>query len=252
MFIEKYQPYTQFIITYNGEEITEDNPVTLPNVVKGEYKVNLDAIGYNREDDRENLPFTRNGLTWWLEDTAEDVLAKEIIIDEVGTKFTIDDSGTLSIVSPSYSAPENSSINVICVLGKPRTLNLEEFDFNTEIFGSEVLPFSSGGSGGSSDFTTATVKFISTKGIYSVAGSFVFGTDTIVSSKITVEQLSPPMELIIPLYKGSAIYSLRAFGDVQSTPIVTGGITVFNEGIRITGDGTYSADGLEGNAPISH
>lgn len=133
----------------------------------------------------------------------------------------------------------------MCVLGKPRTLNLKEFDFNTEIFGSEVLPFASGGGGGSSDFTTATVKFISTKGIYSVAGSFVFGTDTIVSSKITVEQLSPPMELIIPLYKGSAVYSLRAFGNVQSTPIVTGGITVFNEGIRITGDGTYSADGVK-------
>ena len=149
MFIEKYQPYTQFIITYNGEEITGDNPVTLPNIVKGEYKVNLDAIGYNREDDRENLPFTRNGLTWWLIDSELNLLTKEINLDdEVGTKFTIDDSGTFSILSTYFEASEETHLMIICVLGKPRTLNIQEFDFDTEIYGSEVLPFASGGGGG--------------------------------------------------------------------------------------------------------
>lgn len=149
MFIEKYQPYTQLIVTYNGEEITGDNPLTLPTVIKGEYKINLDAIGYNSDDEREDLPFTRNDLTWWLVDSELNLLTKEINIgDEVGTKFIIDDSGTLSIVSPSYSAPENSYITVVCFLGKPQTLNRQEINFNTEIFGSEVLPFTCGGGGG--------------------------------------------------------------------------------------------------------
>lgn len=173
MFIEKYQPYTQFIITYNGKKITEDNPVTLPTVVKGEYKVNLDAIGYNRDDERENLPFTRNSLTWWLVNSELNLLTKEINIgDEVGTKFTIDDSGTLSIVSPSYSAPENSNISVTCFLGKPHTLNTQEIDFNTEIFGSKVLPFSCGGGGGGITFPTFTISANTTN----PSGDFVWST----------------------------------------------------------------------------
>lgn len=155
----------------------------------------------------------------------------------------IDDIAISLGAAPSAEIPTVAQAleNVYTALGGDRT------DLDTLVV-SEVIdlvaPLIQGGGGGG-DFTTATVKFICTKGVYTVAGSFVFGTDTIVSSKITVEELSPPVELVIPLYKGSAIYSLRAFGDVQSTPIVTGGITVFNEGIRITGDGTYSADGVE-------
>lgn len=144
----------------------------------------------------------------------------------------IDDMAVSLGASPSAEIPTVAQAleNVYTALGGDRT--------------DLVAPLIQGGGGGG-DFTTATVKFICTKGVYTVAGSFVFGMDTIVSSKITVEKLSPPVEVVIPLYKGSAIYSLGAFGDVQNNSVVTGGITLFDEGIRITGDGTFSADGVE-------
>ena len=155
-------------------------------------------------------------------------------IDDIAVSLGADPSAEIPTVAQALE-------NVYTALGGDRT------DLDTLVV-SEVIdlvaPLIQGGGGGG-DFTTATVKFICTKGVYTVAGSFVFGMDTIVSSKITVEELSPPVEVVIPLYKGTAIYTLGAFGDVQSNSVVTGGITLFDEGIRITGDGTFSADGVE-------
>lgn len=98
--------------------------------------------------------------------------------------------------------------------------------------------------GGGGEIETAQVIFRSSSGTYRVASCGI-ETNNLIIGKISEVATNQSFMVKIPLIDGKAHISAEGFLDVDFTemPIFSGGITMGEDGIVITGDGSITLKG---------
>lgn len=161
MFIEKYQPYTELYVKYGENVYSRLDPITIPSVIVGNVKIDLDVVGYSTERDETNLPFTRNNVTWWLGDFDNNVLTKELQIEDKNHNvltITIEDSGTLNLYTKTSIDVGGTELPIACMLGQPKSLDISDAIDENSVFGSARIVFTGGGGGGND--ITVTIQTV--------------------------------------------------------------------------------------------
>ena len=136
--------------------------------------------------------------------------------------------------------------------GRPGTLAIIDGSDPIEakilgIDGETWYPFDLGssGGGGDGDWSSAEVTFECTAGAYLV--NLCFGVDYNEPPMAIIAPIHVTSEasetVFVPLYKGAALLPGDCFAHIAGPPAITGNLTLSEEGLYITGDGTFSAPG---------
>lgn len=106
-----------------------------------------------------------------------------------------------------------------------------------------------GGGGGSSDFSTAKVTFVCTNPTWGYYANVPVCDDDIPAFAIRNFQVTDPVTVTVPMYKGQGRFPLGFLQDAVGIPTASGGVAVSMETFSfiVTGDGTITATGQEYN-----
>ena len=100
----------------------------------------------------------------------------------------------------------------------------------------------SGGGGGSSDFSTATITFDAVGGYYTV---YLSAIDNNGDLRFLEQEIHGTTTFHVPLYNGKAILMYNSIKDIDGgvMPTLTGDVEMGADGLVITGDGSITATG---------